>query len=230
MVGESESKTRNCLFYGCLTVILVGVFSLVAVYFAGRYAINKLINNYTSPAPATMPAVQLSDEQYTNVVQRVDAFRDSLKFQTNAVTLTLSADEINALIAKDARFADMKGRAHVVIEGDKINGTVSIPLDKLGGKLQGRYLNGKATFKASIEDGEFILKLNSLEVNGQMVPDQIMVELRKENLARDMQNDPATAAMVGKIDSLQVKDSKIVITTKLGEDKKAPEPEGAKRQ
>ena len=37
--------------------------------------------------------------------------------------------------------------------------------------VRGRYLNGEADLKASLKDGVLIVTLDSLEVNGQKVPE-----------------------------------------------------------
>src|SRR5262249_25496794 len=101
----------------------------------------------------------------------------------------------------------------------KLKGQVSIPLDALAkvpllGMLKGRYLNGEADLKASLEDGVLIVNLDSFEVNGQSPPEPMMTELRQRNLAEELlnnPNEPAAAELFRKIESLEINDGKIIL-------------------
>ncbi len=77
--------------------------------------------------------------------------------------------------------------------------------------LKGRYLNGQADLKASLFDGELIVHLDALEVNGKKVPDEFMTELRKQNIAKDAAKDKKFAEMLRKVESLEIKDGKIIL-------------------
>ena len=82
---------------------------------------------------------------------RVDAFRKALDSGKPSEPLVLDSDDINVLIADNP---DLQDKVHVDIEGDKVNGQVSFPLEGIGlPAFKGRYLNGKATLKVSLEDG-----------------------------------------------------------------------------
>jgi hypothetical protein len=77
--------------------------------------------------------------------------------------------------------------------------------------FKGRYLNGEADLKASFDNGILIVTLDSLEVNGKHLPDEIMNGLRQQNLAKDAYKDPKNAEMLRKVDSMTIKDGKIII-------------------
>ncbi len=65
--------------------------------------------------------------------------------------------------------------------------------------------------KASLFDGELIVHLDALEVNGKKVPDEMMTEIRKQNIAKDAAKDKDFAAMLRKVQSLEIKDGKIIL-------------------
>ena len=77
--------------------------------------------------------------------------------------------------------------------------------------LKGRYLNGEADLKASLTNGVLIVTLDSLEVNGKRVPDEMMANIRQENLAKDAYKNPKHAEILRKLESLEIKDGKMTI-------------------
>ena len=77
--------------------------------------------------------------------------------------------------------------------------------------FKGRYLNGEADLKASLQDGVLIVTLDSIEVNGQSPPEQMMTTLRQQNLAKDAYKDPKAAELFRKLESLEIDDGKIIL-------------------
>jgi hypothetical protein len=155
---------------------------------------------------------------------RVKAFRSAVNAGTATEPLVLTSDDINALIDENE---ELKGTMFVKIEGDELKGKVSIPLDKvpLPG-LKGRYLNGEAELKASLFDGELIVHVDAIEVNGKRPPEQAMTEVRKQNIVKDIAKDPDNAAMLRKLESLEIKDGKIIVKVRAKPGAAAPGPNG----
>jgi uncharacterized membrane protein len=54
----------------------------------------------------------------------------------------------------------------------------------------------------------------SLEVKGMKPPEEIMAQLRSENLAKDVQNRPEVSANLRKLESLEVQDGMVTLKTK----------------
>lgn len=214
MSHASESRSKGCLFYGCLTLVIVAIAGVIGGYFAVRMGIEALAGKYTSATPLTLPKSELADTEYEQLKTRLKAFTDALD-RTNAFALTLTGDEINALITRHPDFKDFQGTIHVAIGSNAVNGTISIPLERFGwSALKGRYLNGKAGLKAAIANGTLIVTLDSLEVNGKPVPAQFMQQMRVQNLAEEVNKDPASAETFRKIESIDVKDGRLVIQLK----------------
>src|SRR5262249_59726292 len=109
--------------------------------------------------------------------QRVDDFKKAAENGQDA-TLTLTGDELTALLQSDENFKD---RVAVTVEGDKLKGQVSLPFDFPG--LGRRYFNGSATVTASPENGVLMVTVDQAEEKGQPVPENGMEHLRKANLA-----------------------------------------------
>jgi hypothetical protein len=224
---QAPPRQRGCFFYGCiiasvlalLVAILVGI-----LFFVGYRMLGKLVNEYTAAAPEQLPKVEMPAEKRQALKDRVEAFRKAVNAGTAIEPLVLTSDDVNALIDEND---ELKGTVYVKIEGDELKGRVSISLDKLPLPLfKGRYLNGEADLKASLFDGELIVHIDAIEVNGKKPPEEIMTNLRKENVVKDVAKDPENAAALRRIQSLEIKDGKIILTPRPKTGAARPEQNG----
>jgi hypothetical protein len=221
-------RQRGCFFYGCIIAsvlaLLMVILVSVAVYFGFRY-LGQQVENYTSASPRELPKVEMPAEERQALKDRVEAFRKAVEAGTPTEPLVLTSDDLNALIEEDD---DLKGKIHVKVEGDEVKGLVSIPLDPLAhgpfrSMFLGRYLNGEADLKASLKDGVLIVTLDQIEVNGKKAPEEFMTQMRDQNLAKDVYKNPKQAETIRKLESLEVKDGKIILRVRA----KPPEKPGS---
>jgi hypothetical protein len=210
--GEPQPRQRGCFFYGC---VFASVFSLLLIVglgvltYLGVRVAYRFIDEWTSTAPMELPKVQITEDQRKSVKDRVDTFRDALEKGKAVEPLILTGDDLNALIEDSA---DFRGKIHARVEGDKLKAKISFPLDKLGlAPFRGRYLNGEAELKASLNNGVLIVTLNSLEVNGKRPPDAFLAQLRQQNLAQDAYKNPRNAEMISRFESLEIKDGTMIL-------------------
>jgi len=208
-------EPRGCFFYGCLTLIVLAVLMLIIAALGGYFAYRtyyRLMEQYTSPTPMTLAKVEMSEDDRKALHERFDAFKKALDQGEDAEPLVLNSDELNVLVAETT---EMEDTVHFVIEGNKLMGEISLPLQKLGlPGMAGRYFNGKATFLASLEDGRLVVDADSAEVNGKPLSEEFMAALRNENLAKDVANKPENAELLRKLESIEIKDGHITITPK----------------
>ncbi len=217
--ASQPDKRRGCFFYGCITVLVLIVLVGIAGFFAIRYALNKvtaLVEQYTETLPMTLPTVQMSGTDYQQLDKRVTAFADAVNARKATPPLVLTGDEINALIANNPAWKGLKGKVYATIEGDQIKGKVSIPMDDLAqapglSRLKGRYLNGSAGFKVSLANAVLVVTIQSLEAKGQSPSPPIMAQLQSMNFAQNSSQDPKTKEMIGRFESIEVKDGKLTI-------------------
>jgi hypothetical protein len=201
-------KRRGCFFYGCLTTLVIVI--LVCVF--AVFAVRSLVRSLTDTSPMPFPTMEMAAADYEALKTRVGAFREAVDKQKGVAPLALTSDEINALIARGTNTAMLKDKIYVTIEGDKIAGKVSIPLaDSHVPFARGRYLNGTASFKASLQNGVLIVTVDSVFVKNKPLWEAFMAGLRNQNLAKDIYSDPKSAETLRKIDTLEVKEDKIVI-------------------
>jgi len=222
-------RQRGCFFYGCIFAIVLMVVIVIALatgaYFLYR-TFGRLVEEYTATAPQQLPTVEMPAEQRQVLRDRIAAFRKAVSEGAPTEPLVLTSDDLNALIEQEP---ELKGKIYVKIEGDEVKGTVSIPLDQLNvSMVKGRYLNGEADLKASLRDGVLIVTLESIEVNGQRVPDQMMDGIRRENLAKDAYKDEKSAEMMRKLESLEIKDGKIILKVRAKPGAASGEPSSKK--
>ncbi len=224
---ENQTKPRGCFFYGCLIAVILTLLAVVgggiAAYLGYRSLVNFVIP-YTDTAPTPLPMVEMPPEQAKELHARVDAFWAALDSGKPTEPLVLDSDDINVLIADNE---DLRDKVHVDIEGDKVKGQVSFPLEGIGlPAFKGRYLNGKATLKVSLEDGFLRVTVDALEVKGKPVPSSFVDQLRAKNLAEDASRNPKNAEAIQKLESIRVVDGKVILKARPREDAETKEGDG----
>ena len=210
-------KKRGCLFYGCLTLIILSLVGATLLFIAYRYAMKtvaQLTEQYTEAAPVVIESVEVPPDQLRGLQDRVAKFVGGLG-GAQAEELVLTAEDINALIAGDPSFKDARNRLFVRIDGDKVNGKVSWPLPDMGPlKLKGRYINGEASLHVALTNGTLFVGLLDMNVKGKSLPPQLTTALRQENLAKDVMKDPKVAEKFARFDRIEVKDGKVILRNK----------------
>ena len=208
---QQVKKGRGCFFYGCLTLVVLFLILVITTIIGVRYAVNKMVANYTEDHPATLPKLEASSAEIASLEARVKNFSDALNNGKPTEPLVLSEREINELIANDPNFVAWKGHIYVSLAGDQVQGQVSIPLEKVMNFLHGRFLNGSATLKVKMEDGLLYVSLQSLQVKGLDMPEKALANLRAQNLARDANTDTNNSPTLRKLESIEIKDGAVIV-------------------
>jgi len=205
---QPVKRRRGCLFYGCLTsciLVLVVLAGLILGYL-------KILNSFTDLKPTALPTVDMSDAEKQQVRQRVDAFRNDVRSAHPTQPLSLTANEINALIATDPNLKALNGKLYVTIEGNQVKGQLSVPTSDIGlGIFKHRYINGSGGLNVSLTNGTLFLSLQSLAIKGRPIPEKYMQQVRAQNLAQGINDDPKASAGLNKLKSIEVKDGKLLI-------------------
>ena len=203
-------KRRGCLFYGCLTCVVLALISGLMVFLTVR-AIKNKVYAYTDTQPMQLPKVEMSDAESESLKQRVASFGEAMEQGKAAEPLILTERDINALLARAANTKELADKVYVSVNGNQIKGQVSLPLSFLGWLGKGRYLNGEATFNVSLENGVLIVTAQEIKVKGKPLPESVMKQLRQENLAKEAYKNPENAEAIRKLESIQVEDSRAII-------------------
>ena len=212
-MNEPQKKSgRGCLFYGGIVAAVLFVAVVLAAYMGYRYFKNLLVQ-YTDPSPMTLPALQMSAEDAQRARDRIHAYFKAVEEGKANEPLTVTADEINALIQADPN-RGLKDHVYVSLEDNKFKAQVSVPADRIIRGLKGRYFNGSGTFAVSLRNGRLQVAPEELIAKGKPLPENFMRSFRGQNLAEEYQTDPEAKQTLEKLESIQIGDGKVTIVPK----------------
>jgi hypothetical protein len=63
----------------------------------------------------------------------------------------------------------------------------------------------------SMEAGEMIIHIESLEMNGKAMPEEVMSGIRDQNMADDVNKDPELQPVLNKITSINIQNGRLQI-------------------
>ncbi|HEY5910538.1 MAG TPA: hypothetical protein VJA21_08035 [Verrucomicrobiae bacterium] len=209
-------RQHSCLFFGCIAGAVCLV-ALLLVFLLGLHLFKKAVNQYTDTAPMKMPALQLSQPEIEAVQHRFNNFSDATGKGQPTSPLELSGDEINALIDSNPDLRGAKDKLYVTIKDGRLHAQVSLPMDQIGlSMFKGRYLNGNGSFALSLQNGNLNLSPVDIAVKGKPVPGVYLDKLRQENLAAGLNSNPRVSGILNRLQSIEVKDGKLVLVPKKG--------------
>jgi hypothetical protein len=213
-LDDHPPKKRGCFFYGCLAVIIFALAASLLAYVGYRYLRNQMAR-FLDTAPVPIETVEISPAERDGLQHRLAAFKEAMDSQKIPRELALTARDLNALIATTP---ELKGKLFAMIDNGRIKGRISLPLENFGPfKLKGKYLNGIATFNASLQDGTLNVTIEQVEVKGQPLPAWILGKVRAQNLAQGLQSDPRSAPTIQKLESLRVVNDVVVLKNRIKE-------------
>jgi hypothetical protein len=155
---------------------------------------------------------QVSAAQAEELQQRIDAFEQAVRDHRPAAPLVLGAQDLNAMIATNPHLGALRGRLHVILEGNRLLGLVSLPLSEAGlNMFGGRYLNGLATFGLSLDNGLLRVWFDNFQVRGKSLPKLLMNRIRTQNLADRFKPEARAAGVLNRLQAVQVRDGKLIV-------------------
>ncbi len=203
---------RGCFFYGCLTLVIIGIGIGVGGYFLFR-KFQSMVLDYTETEPRPLPQVELPDADVERVTSEWERFYATIQGEESDVhSLELSADELNALIQSHPD-SPLKDQAYVDLKDGQVTAKISVLASDYVkfDFLEGRYVNGEASFDVSLENGGLIVRLMDLEAGGKVVPDEFLSEMRTKNLAAKLYEDAEQAEILRRLERVEVRDGKLFI-------------------
>ena len=177
-------------------------------------ASDELVETYTSPEPldlAPVERVETEREEALSVIERLMKFYVSLETGEETGSLSLSADDINALLEYEDLLKEYHGMARVDIKGDKLQVEISLPLGMFNDRFEGRFLNGTGEISVEIKDDRLEVTIDRLEAAGMDIPEEFMNEIRKNNLVETLYQQPSVERFLQLVKSVKVEDGRLVI-------------------
>lgn len=229
---DPEPRGRGCLFYGCVTAVVLSVLLMLALALAAFLAyrtVVRYLDVYTTTAPVELPRLAMTAEQREEAVARMAAFRDAVEQGRAVEPLVLTGDDLNALVQETR----LKDRVYLSLEGDKIKARVSLRLDEIKdiSLTRGRYLNGEAEIKASVQEGALSLEIVSMTADGKPLPDSLRNALSQADIVLDDgdedeedddEDERRARAFIRRIESIEVEDGRMIVTPASPPDAPAP--------
>ncbi len=215
-MSTKQKSSRGCFFYGCLTLVIIMSLMILAIYglkVGATYAMNGLVDNFTETTPRALPTVTLDEPALVNIRERFARFQQAIEERSqDATRLELTADELNALILDAPEFEDLAGKVYFQFETNRLRGEISIPLDELDlGRDETLYLNGSAVFDAAIKETGPWISIESIEINGNPLPDVIRQALLNKNILADAKIDPETKRLIESLKTFEIREDTLVL-------------------
>ena len=209
----------GCFAKGCLTLLILGFLCIAGVIGTSWYVFHKLAsNNLISDAPMPVQLEQPTEAQY----QAADTSLTKLKTAANEgreETVSFTAADLNALLARHSDFRDLSGHARVEIADSTMTVSLSAPIDGfLWSSKKRRWFNGIVRFTGVYENGEFQMNIDSARGGEYEVPDYILSRVNR-NLSQVISDNTddwrrETGVDLRRVKRMSIEGDKLIITTK----------------
>ncbi len=209
----------GCFAKGCLTILILGGLFIFAVIGTGWYVLHKLAsNNLISDSPTLVHVEPPTDAQYQTAESSLNRVKDATAAKREE-TVSFTAADLNALLAKNPDFRNFEGHARVEIADSIMTVSLSAPLNRLWSSRTPRWFNGTVRFTGSYEDGEFQITILSARGGEYEVPGYILSSINSKidqsmmEAFDDLRGDDSDIDF-RRVKRMVIDGDKLVITTK----------------
>jgi hypothetical protein len=209
-----RSQTGKWLGIGCLAALAILIVIIVIGYYGVKSFVGGLVNKWTDAQPRNLPQLNMPEAQAREVCARASAFWTAVRENRPTAPLLLSGDDLNALIKYEPDWSELAGKVYITINGDKIRGEISLPLEIILPMFKGRYLNGSGVWAVQLVQGRLFIFLEKIEVKGKDVPEDFMKDFRTKNLAEDVNKNEKNTAALSRLESITVQNGQLRIVPK----------------
>jgi hypothetical protein len=175
------------------------------------YRTVTVLQTYTSEQPlASLPTFTPTPAREKDVLGRLRAFRTAVDAGESA-ELVLNSDDLNTYVALTPELA---GKVFFAIAGDQLRVQGSFPFEQTP-FFQGKYLNGTMDLNLAIQNGELFAQVEDFDpIDGELsapTKQAILDGLELVNLGAQLSENPRIRRLVDKVQSLDIRDGKMVI-------------------
>jgi hypothetical protein len=215
-------KSRGCLIIGLVTFLLIVVGIILGVYFGTRKAIEYAVQNYTSNAPAEIPALSLAPAERKAALENLAKRSQEILQAKGPREIALSEQDLNLLIAQSPDLQQYKNQIYLKPDENQLRAFLSVPLDQFtlwkefsqklaGDKWKGRYLNGLAVIVPSVTNGVLHVLPKKIVVHATTLPDDFIHRFPWDNLTAQANNSPEVKKVLEQIDDIETTNSLVHI-------------------
>ena len=185
------------------------------------YVYVKAIDALTAPAPVAVLMETPSDAQFAAANEKFERIRTT-SATAQPLTEEFTAPEVNALIARHPSFSDWRGKTRVGIANSVMTIDLSVPLREIPlPRVRDRWFNGTVQLAMTYDQDRFSLGVKSFTANGREIDmsglqwwaDEINNRFN-EDFDTWQREDEQSNDFWENVRSLEVRDDKLIITTK----------------
>lgn len=209
-LGKRKSSGCGCLGGGCiLALVICGL--LVAALVWGAVSTYYGLKDMTATTAKPVPVYEATPEEYAAVNTKVKAFQEAYDAGIDA-TLSVSADEINTLIARDPDWSALRNHVFVTINGQRIAAQMSVPLSSIKA-FEDRYYNGEVSMSFVTEKGNVRPEAVSVRSGNSEFPTWLVRLISSKEWLESMAppKENKASAVAGDLQAVEIKDEKITI-------------------
>ena len=188
-------------------MVVIGVLG-----FFGYHRITEKARKYTAQSAKPVPVEKATQEEYDALVKRMDAFKNAAPGSNEE--LTLSAHDLNTLIAFAPDWRILRGKIQIAIDNGNTELIGSIPLAFIP-ELRDRYLEGSLYFIPSMDNKVLHISLQNIKLNGHELSKDYLKAAAgslESQMANRLLGDPVIGPVLIKAETLKVGDGALVLT------------------
>lgn len=218
---KKKSGCLKKLVIALIVLLVLALLGMAGAYVGTRIALRKIKENYTADQPMVIEREQLNSSQRAKIKRKYTSIKEVLR-TGKKTTIELEGKELSQLIGNSpetGRYADV---ADFWIEDDRLWAKMSIPMDALPQQnlpkmftsfFRGRYLNGVFKLDFAIIDGNLKVNVEECLVKGNPVNETFLQMINSQHLDAVVSRRLG-AAWQEYIESLEIRDNKMIIKTK----------------
>jgi hypothetical protein len=210
-------RGMGCFAKGCL-ILLVFAFLLIMACCAGVYwgyrhhsallrgAFWAKRTHVIAEAPQDIPTYQAPSEEIAATKERWRNFEATIDRHEPA-EIELTANDLNGLIANNK---DLRGRAFVSIEGNRLRFQLSVPLQQYI-RQKGYYVNADVSIQFDGTQAVNHPRLSAITINGESLPSDLLDWKYK---SRPLENYLSEFHDTYNVGTIEVRDGKAILRSR----------------
>ncbi|MFK7851534.1 MAG: hypothetical protein AB8D78_11200 [Akkermansiaceae bacterium] len=228
--SESKEVSQKSPFAGCailITAVLVMLFLVgfsLFVLFKQFDAISKFTDE--GPVEIKIKSLENRESDLNQLAEEIEIFRMGVVDDETAI-LELDSEELNLSIAAYDAFKDLRGMLkvreikedHMLLDiSFRLNGKPRLAKEGEQGIIGSdpRYLNGTLVAEPRLRDGEVVLQLSDIEVEGSHVPSEFIQQMSPYRIAERYSGSGPIGEMMAKLTSVELGDGVIRFQREAG--------------
>jgi hypothetical protein len=210
----------GCLGCGCVLVLVVFLL-FGGLMGGGIYMVGKGLNVMSSASPAAIPPFTGGEDVYDGAQKKITQFNQDLSASKTS-TLTLSSDEVNAVLDHNVDLKKSQAELLITLTGDQARVQTSVASNKVPGAnfvVKDRYFNldGTTGLSFDAETKQIVFEFRKLQVGAVPIPANALPTyqtLCSQILNQKLRENAALANVLQNAKDVSIKDGQFVIETK----------------